>query len=134
MGWMECAGNPRNCDVFHRKISRTESIRSVPVVVSRNTPPALPQAVCPTMKRRTSCTQRPKSRMPMPRTTCASTFSVMFGGKQGHYARWHVHLWVSLPCRLSPVAELGVWCFTVNGVEYVTPSDSHHLLMTSVWL
>ena len=42
----------------------------------------------------------------------------MFGGKQGHYARWHVHLWVSLPCRLSP-AELGVRCFTVNGVEHV---------------
>ena len=78
----------------------------------------LHQAVRPTMKRRTSCTQRPKSRMPIPRTTCASTFCVMFGGKQGHYARWHVRLWVSLPCRLSP-AELGVRCFTVNGVEHV---------------
>ena len=107
------------------------------VVVSRaawSTPPALPQAVCPTMKRRTSCTPRPKSRMPIPRvTTCASTFCVMFGGKQGHYARWHVRLWVSLPCRLSPDAELGVWCFTCEWcVEHVTPSDSHHLLMTSV--
>ena len=35
MGWMECAGNPRNCDVFHKKTSRTESIRSV----AWNTPP-----------------------------------------------------------------------------------------------
>lgn len=35
MGWMECAGNPWNCDVFHKKTSRTESIRSV----AWNTPP-----------------------------------------------------------------------------------------------
>ena len=114
---MRCVGNPWNCDVFRRKISRAESIRSV----AWNTPPrcirpfvqrwnggplalSIPKAGCPSHGSRRALQLSAWCLVARKGTTQDGTFTCGFP----YHADSHLQCWES---GVSPV----------NGVEHVTP-------------